>query len=64
MLASHEGIVESEEIDFVREPELFIVFLTTFATSFLADLDFNAKVGLRNPFGPDDDRMRRIDIAF
>ena len=64
MLASHSGIVESNEIDIVIEPELFVIFLTMFATSSLADLGFNAKTGFVNPFFPDDDRTRRININF
>ena len=62
MYCSHSGIVESDEIDFVLKPQLFVMFLLMFATSSLSDLGFNAKTGFRNPFNIDDAETRHINV--
>ena len=64
MLASHSGIIESNEVDLVEEPELFVMFLTSFATSSFADIGFNSKTGFCNPCNVDDIVTRRLDIQL
>ena len=64
MLASHTGIIESDEIDIAFEPALFVTFLVKFATSSLTDFVFNASTGFCNPFNLDDDATRRVDVKF
>ena len=64
MLASHTGIIESNEVDLEEEPELFAVFLSSFATSSFADIGFNSKTGFLNPCNVDDIVTRRLGVGL
>ena len=64
MFASHTGIIESNEIDLVEEPELFVIFLSSFATSSFADIGFNSKTGFCNPCNVDDTVTRLLGIQL
>ena len=64
MLAFHTGIIESNEVDLEEEPELFALFLSSFATSSFADIGFNSKTGFFNPCNVDDTVTRHLDVEL
>lgn len=64
MFVSRSGIVESNEIDFLRSPESFATFLLMFATLPLPRLGFNAATGFYNPFDVDDQQTRRVNVQL
>ena len=64
MLAFHTGIIESNEVDLEEEPELFALFLSSFATSSFAVIGFNSKINFFNPCNVDDTVTRRPGVEL
>ena len=64
MFCSHSGLIESDEVDFALEPQLFAMFILMFATSSLSNLGFNTSTGFCNPFNVDDPETRRVKIKL
>ena len=64
MFASHTGIIESNEVDLSEEPEIFVIFLSSFATLSFTELGFNSKTGFCNPCNVNDMVTRRLGVQL
>lgn len=61
---SRSTYVISNDIDIVKDPVMFAVFLCLFLSQPLDKLGFNKDMGYRNPFNPENEKTRTLNFEL